>query len=72
MEFVERMKKVHEKAEVALKKTQKEMKRYTDKSRKEMKKWKKGDRVLLSTNDLVFKEKLVRKLTERYIGPYNQ
>ena len=70
-EFVERMKKVHEKAEVALKKTQEEMKRYTDKSRKEMKKWKKGDRVLLSTNDLVFKEKLVRKLTERYIGPYN-
>jgi len=30
MEFVERMKKVHEEAEVALKKTQEEMKRYAD------------------------------------------
>ena len=38
MEFVERMKKVHEKAGVVLKKTQKEMKRYTDRSRKEMEK----------------------------------
>jgi len=36
-EFVERMKKVHEEAEVALKKTQEEMKRYVDRSRKEMK-----------------------------------
>jgi len=69
-EFVERMKKVHEKVKVALKKTQEEMKRYADKSRKEMEKWKKGDSVLLSTKDLVFKERPVRKLTERYIGPY--
>jgi len=36
MEFIERMKKVHEEAEAALKKTQEEMKRYTDRSRKEM------------------------------------
>ena len=61
-EFVERMKKVHEKAEAALKKTQEEMKRYANRSRKEMEKWKKGDRVLLSTKDLVFKERPVRKL----------
>jgi len=40
-EFVERMKKVHEEAEVALKKTQEEMKRYADRSRKETKKWEK-------------------------------
>jgi len=33
-EFVERMKKVHEEAEAALKKTQEEMKRYVDRSRK--------------------------------------
>jgi len=33
-------------------------------------KWEKGDRVLLITKDLVFKERLARKLTERYIGPY--
>ena len=69
-EFVERMKKVHEKAEVALKKTQEKMKRYADRSRKEIEKWKKEDRVLLSTKDLVFKERLMRKLMKRYIGPY--
>jgi len=69
-EFVERMKKVHEKAEVALKKIQEEMKRYADRSRKEIEKWKRGDRVLLSTKDLVFKERPVKKLIERYIGLY--
>jgi len=69
-EFVEKMKKVHEEAEVALKKTQEEMKRYADRSRKEMEKWEKGDRVLLSTKDLVFKERPARKLTKKYIGPY--
>jgi len=42
-EFVERMKKVHEEVEVALKKTQKEMKRYADRGRKEIEEWKKGD-----------------------------
>ena len=46
------------------------MKKYVDKSKKEMEKWKKGDGVLLSTNDLVFKERPVRKLIERYIGLY--
>jgi len=70
MEFMERMKKVHEEAGVALKKIQEEMKRYTDRSKKETEKWKKGDRVLLSTKDLVFKERPVWKLTEIYIGPY--
>ena len=42
-EFVERMKKVHEEVEVALKKMQEEMKRYADRGRKEMEKWKKRD-----------------------------
>ena len=54
----------------ALKKTQEKMKRYADRSRKETEKWKRGDRVLLSTKDLVFKERPVKKLMERYIGPY--
>ena len=49
MEFVERIKKVHKKAGATLKKTQEEMKRYTDRNRKETEKWKKGDRVLLIT-----------------------
>ena len=70
MEFVERMKKVHEETGATLKKTQEEMKKYADQSRKETEDWKKEDRVLLSTKDLVFKERSVRKLTERYIGPY--
>ena len=69
-EFVQRMKKVQEKAEVALKKTQEEMKRYADRGRKETEEWKKGDRVLLSTKDLVFKERPTKKLMERYVGPY--
>jgi len=70
MEFVKRMKKVHEEAEAALRKTQEEMKRYTDRGRKETEKWKKGDWVLLSTKDLVFKERPSKKLMERYVGPY--
>ena len=64
------MKKVHEEVGAALKKTQEEMKRYTDRSRKETEKQKKGDKVLLSTKDLVFKKRPVQKLIERYIGPY--
>jgi len=69
-EFVQRMKRVQEEAEAALKKTQEDMKRYADRERKEMEEWKKGDRVLLSTKDLVFKERPTKKLTERYVGPY--
>ena len=56
MEFVERMKKIHKEAGAALKKVQEDMKRQADKERKESKNWKKGDRILLSTKDLVFKE----------------
>jgi len=64
------MKKIHEEVEAALRKTQEEMKRYADRGRKEMEKWKKGDRVLLSTKDLLFKERPRKKLTERYVEPY--
>jgi len=69
-EFVERMKKIHEEAEAALRKTQEEMKRYADRGRKETEEWKKEDRVLLSTKNLVFKERPSKKLMERYVGPY--
>ena len=68
--FVERMKKVQEEAEVALRKTQEKMKRYADRGRKETEVWKKGDRVLLSTKGLVFKKRPTKKLTERYVGSY--
>ena len=69
-EFVERMKRVYKEVEATLKKTQEEMKKYADRGRKETEKWKKGDRVLLSTKDLVFKERPTKKLTERYVGLY--
>ena len=64
------MKKVQEEAEAALRKTQEEMKKYADRGRKESEVWKKGDQVLLSTKDLVFKERPSKKLMERYVGPY--
>ena len=70
MEFVERMKKVHEEVGVALKKAQEDIKRQANKGRKETEDWKKGDRVLLSTKDLVFKERPARKLVDQYISPY--
>ena len=70
MEFAERIKKVHEEAGAALTKAQEDIKRQVDKGRKETEDWKKGDRVLLSTKDLVFKERLARKLVDRYVGPY--
>ena len=46
------------------------MKKYVDHSRRKTEEWKRGDRMLLSTKDLVFKERPVRKLTERYVEPY--
>ena len=70
MEFVERMKKVHEEAGAALKKAQEDMKRQANKRRRETEDWKREDRILLSTKDLVFKERLARKLVDRYMGLY--
>ena len=70
IEFVERIKKVCEEAEVALREIQEEMKRYVDRKRKETEVWKKGDQVLLSTKDLVFKERPSKKLMEQYVGLY--
>jgi len=32
--------------------------------------WKKGDKIMLSVKNLVFKKKLAKKLTKRYTGPY--
>ena len=64
------MKKIQKEAEVALRKTQEEIKRYADRGRKETEKWKRGDWVLLSTKDLVFKKRPSKKLIERYVGPY--
>ena len=53
-EFMTRMKKVHEKAKAALRKSQEEMKKYTDRKRNEPEEYKVGDWVLLSTKDLKY------------------
>ena len=46
MEFVERLKKVHKKAEAALKKVQEDMRRQVNRGRKETENWKKGNRIM--------------------------
>ena len=56
MEFAKRIKKVQEKVAAVLKKVQEEMKQQTDRGRREAEMWKAGDRVILSTKYLVFKE----------------
>ena len=35
-----------------------------------MENWRKRDRMLLSTKDLMFKERPTKKLIEQYVGPY--
>ena len=70
MEFAKRMRKVQEEAGVVLTRVQKEIKRQADRGRKKVEEWKVGDKVMLSTKDLVFKERLVKKLVNQYVGPY--
>jgi len=50
--FVERMKKIQEKAKVALEKVQKEMKKFANRRQREEEEYKVGDLVLLSMKDL--------------------
>jgi len=69
-EFVKRIKKVHEEAGAALKKVQEDMKRQANRGRKETEDWKKRDRILLSTKNLVFKERPAKKLVDQYVGLY--
>ena len=46
------------------------MKWQANRERKRVEVWKIGDKVMLSMKDLVFKEKLAKKLVDWYIGPY--
>jgi len=55
---------------MVLKRTQKEMKQQANRGRKEVEVWKVGEKVILSIKDLVFKERLAKKLVDQYIGPY--
>ena len=69
-EFAERMRKVQEEAGVALRKVQEEIRRQADRKQREVEEWKKRDKVILITKNLMFKEKPVKKLIEKYVGPY--
>ena len=46
------------------------MKKQADRERKEAEIWKVGDKIMLSMKNLVFKEWLVKKLVDWYVGPY--
>ena len=52
--FVERIRKVQEKAKVALQKVQEDIKRHADRERGEVEEYRIGDLVLLSTKDLKY------------------
>ena len=71
-EFVIRMKEVHEKAEVVLRKSQEEMKKYANRKRSEVEEYQVEDWVLLSMKDLKYqmKERWLEKLTKQFVGPY--
>ena len=70
--FVERIKKIQEKAKVALEKVQKKIKKYIDRKQREGEEYKVENLVLLSTKDLKWQmvEKRLEKLIEQFIGSY--
>ena len=65
-EFAKRMKEIHKETEAALRKSQEEIRKYTDRKRGKSEKYRVGDWVLLNTKDLKFqmKEKCSEKLME--------
>jgi len=70
--FVEKMKEIQEEAKAALRKAQKDMRKYADKKRSDTDKYKVGDLVMLSTKDLKYQMvgRRTEKLTERFVGTY--
>jgi len=52
--FMEKIKEIQEEVKVALKKTQKDMRKYADRKRSDIDKYKVGDLVMLSTKDLKY------------------
>ena len=70
--FVERMKKIQEKAKAALGKAQEKIKKFTDKRQGEGEEYKVEDLVLLSIKNLKqqMKERRSEKLTKQFVGPY--
>ena len=70
--FIERMKKIQEKAKAALGKVQEEIKKFANRRRGKGEKYRVGNLILLSMKDLKWqmKEKRSEKLTEHFVGPY--
>jgi len=70
--FIEKIKKIQEKAKAALGKVQEEMKKYANRKRREVDNYRVGDLVMLSTKDLKYQMvgRRTEKLTERFVGPY--
>ena len=70
--FIERIKKIQEKAKAVLGKVQEEMKKFANRRRGEGEEYRVGDLVLLSTKDLKWQMKGRRseKLTECFVGLY--
>ena len=66
------MKEIHKKIKAALKKSQEEMKKYTNRNKKEVVEYKVEDKVLLSTKDLTWqiRNRETKKLTEKFVGSY--
>jgi len=66
------MKKRHKEARAALVKSQEEIKRQADRSKKETEEYRVGDKVLISMKDFSMElmKKAMKKLTEKFIGPY--
>jgi len=70
--FVEKMKEIQEEVKAALRKAQKNMRKYADRKRSDADEYKVGDLVMLSTKDLKYQMvgRRTEKLTKRFVGPY--
>jgi len=70
--FVEKIKEIQEEAKAVLKKTQEDIRKYTDRKRLDIDEYKVGNLVMLSTKDLKYQMvgRRTEKLTERLVGSY--
>ena len=71
-EFAREMKERNEEARAALVRSQEEMKRQADRSRKEAEEYRVGNKMLISTKNLLMElmKRATKKLIEKFIGLY--
>ena len=71
-EFAREMKERHEEAKAALVKSQEEIKKQVNRSRKEAEEYRVDDKVLISTKNFSMElmKRVMKKLMEKFIGPY--